>query len=195
MTEQNTTAAPADTTDAPKDALAPQDPAGQQAPTPVPAEDQKDAQKDAQEGTTAGDQQDALSKLRKEAAGHRVAAKEARAEADTLRAENEALLTRLTAAQDSILAGVLDNEGVSLDAFTAAGHRDSAFNQDGTLNHSVIHAGVRDAAKRFGMVRPATHIVNRETPPGSSHPSRASAWQGLLNPGPYRGGDGPIVNV
>lgn len=167
MSEQNTT------TDAPKDAQEAPDTTAEQAPTPEPAGEQKDDQKDAPGDTPAGEPLDALGKLRKEAASHRVAAKEARTEADTLRSQ-------LTAAQDTILAGELKRAGVTLDAFTAAGHRDSAFNADGTINTDALTSAIQDTAARYGSTR---HIASdpttgRENPPGGGG---TPGWSALLS--------------
>lgn len=180
MNEQTTTA-PVEALEATSGAQASQAPTPTPAPTLVPAEDQENL-KDAQEDTTSGESQDALGKLRKEAAGHRVAAKEARAEAETLRTERDALLTRLTAVQDSILAGELDRHGVTLDALKAAGHRDSVFNEDGTLNTDALAPAMKDTAARFGSTRHMAPVpeLGRETPPGGGNHAPAR-WHTLLN--------------
>lgn len=152
--------------------------------TPGATGTQQTPQADAQPQSQAqpeGDQTDPLGKLRKEAAGHRVAAKEARAEADDLRTERDALVARLSAAQDSILADRLKPHAVSLDSLVAAGHRDAVFNDDGTLNEDALRTATADAAARFGRTGPDPMIsrhLGRETPPGGGS---MGGWMGLIN--------------
>lgn len=130
---------------------------------PRPAED--DAQ-DLEDGQEAPE----LRKLRNEAAARRTAAREAREEADGLRAQ-------VTALQDAQLKQQLAKHYVSFDAFTAAGARDKVFNDDGTLNADAVAKEAAAVAQRFGTVgRPATPDPNlgRETPPGA--PEKPHSW-------------------
>ncbi|KLU10626.1 hypothetical protein [Kocuria sp. SM24M-10] len=144
----------------------PQQPQGTGSPS-EPAETPQEKPSGSEEDTT-------LAKVRKEAAGHRVAAKEARAEADALRSQ-------LTAAQDTILADRLASTGVTLDALRAAGHRDAVFTAEGTIDTAALDTAVRDTSTRFGTtLRPAPDsLKGREVPPGGSGDGGAS-WGDLL---------------
>lgn len=148
----------------------PQEPQGTNTP--------EEGQQTPQEDVKAGEEDTALAKLRKEAAGHRVAAKEARTEADTLRSQ-------LTAAQDAILAGKLEQSGVTLDALRAAGHRDSAFNEDGTINADALATAIQDTTARFGTTRRSVpdSLKGRETPPGVGNSRSGGSWADLLREG------------
>lgn len=118
-------------------------------------------------------------KLRQEAARHRTSSKEARAEADNLRAQ-------VTALQDNALAAELATHRVTLEAFKAAGAREKAFNDDGTLNRDAIAVEAKAAAARFGQIparpSPDPHL-GRETPPGPERGSRTT-WADKLTTRP-----------
>lgn len=175
ITQTDTTA----TTDTKEHQEAPRTPedGGATPDTSVPAVEPQEAREEPKEG----DQADPTAKLRKEAAGHRVAAKEARAEAETLRTERDALAAQLSAAQDSILADRLAPHGVTLDALVAAGHRDTVFNEDGTLNEDALNTAMTQAKEQFGYrpVQRPDSFLGRETPPTGG--SGGASWADVLN--------------
>lgn len=155
--------------DAPESAeQAPEAPETQETPeTP-----QNDAQEPEQDNLSPEAKE--LKKLRQEAARHRTANKEARAEADQLRSQ-------LTAFQDDALAAELQAHRVTLEAFKAAGARDKVFNDDGTMNRAAVAAEAKAVAARFGQIptRPvADPHLGREVPPGAGH---GLSWAEKLN--------------
>ncbi|MEX3598920.1 hypothetical protein [Kocuria carniphila] len=123
---------------------------------------------------------DDVSKLRKEAASHRVTAREAREEL-------EATQGRLSAVQDALLAGELKARGVQLTpaALAAVGLRDGVFSED----NGIVDAEALDAAlgraQELGLTlrkRPAPDLTTgREVPPGGPEGGvTASSWSQVI---------------
>lgn len=124
--------------------------------------------------------QDESSKLRREAAGHRVSAKEAKAEL-------EATQGRLNNAQDALLAAELKSRRVQItpDALKAVGLRDGVFDAEtGALDSQALSAALATAEDQFGLQlrrRPAPDLTaGRETPPGGDR--QPGGWSNVINP-------------
>lgn len=121
-----------------------------------------------------------VSKLRKEAASHRVSAKEAR---EAL----EATQGRLSAVQDALLAGELKARGTQLTpaALSAVGLRDSVFSEDsGIVDGDALDAAL-EQAQGMGLTlrkRPAPDLTTgREVPPGGPEGGvTASSWSQVI---------------
>lgn len=114
-----------------------------------------------------------VAKLRKEAAGHRVTAREAREQLEATR-------ERLSAVQDALLAGELKARGTQLtpEALAAVGLRDGVFSEDaGTVDPDALDAAL-EQAQDLGLTmrkRPAPDLTTgRETPPGGE--ITGAAW-------------------
>lgn len=122
--------------------------------------------------------EDDTSKLRREAAAHRVAAREAREEL-------EATSGRLKTAQDALLAAELRERRVQItaDALNAVGLRDSVFDESGGIDSQALSASLATAEDTFGMPlrrRPAPDLTaGRETPPSGDDRHRAN-WGNLI---------------
>lgn len=123
---------------------------------------------------------DDVSKLRKEAASHRVTAREAREEL-------EATQERLSAVQDALLSGELKARGTQLtpEALAAVGLRDGVFNADnGTVDAEALDAAL-EQAQTLGLTvrkRPAPDMTTgREVPPGGPEGGvTASSWSQVI---------------
>lgn len=123
---------------------------------------------------------DDVSKLRREAASHRVTAREAREELDSTR-------ERLSAVQDALLAGELKARGVQLtpEALAAVGLRDGVFSEDaGTVDGDALDAAL-EQAQGLGLTvrkRPAPDLTTgREVPPGGPEGGvTASSWSQVI---------------
>lgn len=141
---------------------------------PRPADQPQDAQNDAQE--PAGRTEDTpLAKARAESAQRRVALRETQE-------HNEALRGQVTALQDAALTQALQAHGVTLEAVKAAGHRDSAFSEDGTVDTEALRGIAADTAKRYGTTKgilpPPDPSLGRETAPGGG--AHTTSWQAKL---------------
>lgn len=146
-------------------------------PEPDDQDQPQEAADDAQEGPETDDGSP-LAKARAESAQRRVALREAQE-------QNKTLSQQVTALQDAALAAALDSYGVTLEAVKAAGHRDAAFAEDGTVNPDALQQIANDTASRFGTTRrrlpqPDPH-AGQEIPPGG--PSYGSGWQQKLRGG------------
>lgn len=123
---------------------------------------------------------DDVAKLRKEAAGHRVSAKEAR---EAL----EATQGRLSAVQDALLSAELKARGTQLTpaALSAVGLRDGVFSEDsGTVDGDALDAALAQA-QELGLTmrkRPAPDLTTgREVPPGGPEGGvPASSWSQVI---------------
>lgn len=123
---------------------------------------------------------DDVSKLRKEAASHRVTAREAREQL-------EATQGRLSAVQDALLAGELKARGVQLTpaALAAVGLRDGVFSEDnGIVDAEALDAAL-EQAQALGLTvrkRPAPDLTTgREVPPGGPEGGvPASSWSQVI---------------
>lgn len=123
---------------------------------------------------------DDVAKLRKEAAGHRVTAREAREQL-------EATQSRLSAVQDALLAGELKARGVQLtpEALRAVGLRDGVFSEDaGIVDAEALDAAL-EQAQDMGLTmrkRPAPDLTTgREVPPGGPEGGvMASSWSEVI---------------
>lgn len=154
MSVTNTETTTENTQDATQDSPEPPGRAETPEPTPKPGEER-----------TAPPEPEDVAKLRREAASHRVTAREAREELDSTR-------ERLSAVQDALLAGELKARGVQLmpAALAAVGLRDGVFNADnGTVDGDALDAALAQA-QELGLTlrkRPAPDLTTgRETPPG-----------------------------
>lgn len=154
MSNEPTENAPENTQDATRDSPGP----------PGQAETPEATTKPGEERTAPEPVEDVV-KLRKEAAGHRVSAKEAREEL-------EATQERLSAVQDALLAGELKARGVQLTpaALAAVGLRDGVFSEEsGIVDGDALDAAL-GRAQELGLTvrkRPAPDLTTgRETPPG-----------------------------
>lgn len=121
-----------------------------------------------------------VAKLRKEAAGHRVTAREAREEL-------EATQGRLSAVQDALLAGEIRERKTQIkaDALQRLGLRDEVFNEDGTVDGNALDAALEKAADMLGiplLKRPAPDLTTgREVPPGGPEGGvTASSWSQVI---------------
>lgn len=120
---------------------------------------------------------DDVAKLRKEAASHRVTAREAREEL-------EATQGRLSAVQDALLAGEIRERKTQIkaDALQRLGLRDEVFNEDGTVDGNALDAALEKAADMLGvplLKRPAPDLTTgRETPPGGE--ITGAAWSQVI---------------
>lgn len=156
MSTTNTETTPENTQDATQDSPEPPGRAETPEATPKPGE-----------GHTAPEpvEGDDVSKLRKEAAGHRVSAKEAREELDSTR-------ERLSVVQDALLSAELKSRGTQLTpaALAAVGLRDGVFSEDsGTVDGQALDVAL-EQAQTLGLTvrkRPAPDLTTgREVPPG-----------------------------
>lgn len=110
-----------------------------QAAAPGPSE----APEETQEATEDGD----LAKVRKEAAGHRVRAKQAEERAEAAEARLEAVLAH-------VVGEVAGRSGVSAEALSAAEvDRGKWFTDDGGLDLDQMKADVAQVRERFGLPR------------------------------------------
>lgn len=115
-----------------------------------------------------------LAKIRAESAARRVALREAQD-------QNEQLRGQVTALQDAALTAELRAHGVTLDAVKAAGHRDAAFTDAGTVNLEALPRIVADTAARFGsMHRKPSPDPNFGREPDPAGESSRATWQDLL---------------
>lgn len=141
-----------------------------------------EATPNAGEGRTAPEsvEGDDVSKLRREAASHRVSAREAQAEL-------EATQGRLSAVQDALLAAELKARGTQLtpEALAAVGLRDGVFSEDaGTVDGDALDAAL-EQAQELGLTvrkRPAPDLTTgREVPPGGPEGGvPASSWSQVI---------------
>lgn len=123
---------------------------------------------------------DDVSKLRREAASHRVTAREAREELDSTKA-------RLSAVQDALLSAELKARGTQLtpEALAAVGLRDGVFSEDaGTVDGDALDAAL-EQAQELGLTmrkRPAPDLTTgREVPPGGPEGGvTASSWSQVI---------------
>lgn len=122
---------------------------------------------------------DDVSKLRREAASHRVTAREAQEQL-------EATQGRLSAVQDALLAGELKSRGVQLtpEALRAVGLRDGVFSEDsGTVDAEALDAALT-AAQDMGLTlrkRPAPDLTTgREVPPGGPEGGVMASWSEVI---------------
>lgn len=151
-------------------------------PAPPDGPDTPEPTPNASEGHTAPEpvEGDDVSKLRKEAASHRVTAREAREELDSTKAQ-------LTGVQDALLASELKSRGVQLtpEALKAVGLRDSVFSEDnGTVDVDALDAAL-EQAQELGLTmrkRPAPDLTTgREVPPGGPEGGvPASSWSEVI---------------
>lgn len=149
--------------------------------TTAPDHDDQDQPQEAADEAQEGPETDdgsPLAKARAESAQRRVALREAQE-------QNKTLSQQVTALQDASLAAALDSYGVTLEAVKAAGHRDAAFTEDGTVNPDALQQIANDTASRFGTTRrrlpqPDPH-AGQEIPPAG--PSYGSGWQQKLQGG------------
>lgn len=157
MSNETTETTPGTTREPTQDS--PEAPGGPDTPEPTP--------KPGEEHTAPEQlgESDDVAKLRKEAAGHRVTAREAREELDSTR-------ERLSAVQEALLAGELKARGTQLTpaALAAVGLRDGVFSQDtGTVDADALDAAL-EQAQELGLTlrkRPAPDLsTGREVPPG-----------------------------
>lgn len=132
--------------------------------TPGRAETPEPTPKPGEERTAPPESED-VAKLRKEAASHRVSAKEAREQL-------EATQGRLSAVQDALLSAELKARGTQLTpaALKAVGLRDGVFSEDaGIVDGDALDAALAQA-QELGLTvrkRPAPDLTTgRETPPG-----------------------------
>ncbi|MEX5273171.1 hypothetical protein RF638_04370 [Kocuria sp. CPCC 205235] len=145
-----------------------------------PRNDTGTSLEDSNAGEERSEPQDELSKLRREAAGHRVSAREAREEL-------EATTGRLNNAQDALLAAELKARRVQVtpEALKAVGLRDGVFDAEtGALDSQALSAALATAEDTFGLrlrYRPAPDpTAGRETPPGGDR--QPGGWSNVINP-------------
>jgi len=111
----------------------------------------------------------AVSKLRREAAGHRAKLREAEAERDVLAQQRDALAA-------AVLSEALRGTRLTAELFAAEGRAVEEFLGEDGLDAEGLRGAVRDAAKKYGV----WGSRSPHTGTGAERPPKGKSWSDVL---------------